>query len=267
MTVDPLRISSLIREAVEAEILPRFQQLADHEIREKNPGDLVTTADIEAEKHLERCLAAALPGSLVIGEEAISRKEKSLAPLEEDRFVWVVDPVDGTSNFAKGKRRFATMVALCRGGEVLAGWIHDPLNDLTAIAETGSGASLNGEALTAAEPVSLDRMTGPMWKKLETTACANAKKGLGVMPRLVRHYVCVGHEYLDLARGTIHFAQYGLLQPWDHAAGVLIHREAGGFAALVKEKTPYRAVKTTGNRLLLAPNEQAWDRLTRLFNS
>jgi len=267
MMPDVARIAELIREAVEAEVLPRFKKLAEGDISEKKPGDLVTTADIEAEVYLERLLMDALPGSLVIGEEAISRQDKTLAPLEEDRPVWVVDPVDGTANFAKGDSCFATMVALCRRGEVLAGWIHDPLSNKTAIAEVGSGAFYAGEPMRVGNPASLAEMTGPMWKKLEKTSQENARKGLGDVPRKIGHYGCVGHEYIHLADGHIDFAQYGLLQPWDHAAGVLLHREAGGFSALVNGERQYRAVQTTGNRLLLAPNEEAWRQLTRLFNS
>jgi len=267
MMLDVERIAGLIREAVETQVLPRFRQLAESDISEKKPGDLVTTADIEAEVQLERLLSDVLPGSLVIGEEAISRKEKTLAPLEEDRPVWVVDPVDGTANFAKGDPCFATMVALCRGGEVLAGWIHDPLSNKTAMAEVGSGAFYGDQKLKVAAPLSLGQLTGPMWKKLEKTSRENAGKGLGDMPRKIGHYGCVGHEYIHLADGHIHFAQYGLLQPWDHAAGVLIHREAGGFSALVNGERQYRAVQTMGNRLLLAPNEETWHQLTRLFNS
>ena len=264
---DIARITHLIREAVEAEILPRYQKLSEADISEKNPGDLVTIADVKTEHLLERLLTETLPGSLVIGEEAVSRNEKSLAALDDNQMVWVVDPVDGTSNFAKGSPCFATMVALCRNGEVLAGWIHDPLNNETGIAEQGSGAFLNGIAIKVDVPTSPDQLIGPMWRKLELASHENVKNGLGVMPKMIKHYGCVGHEYLDMAKGVFHFAQYGLLQPWDHAAGVLIHKEAGGFSALVREKTPYRAVETKQNRLLLAPNEENWDALNRLFNS
>jgi len=268
LNFDVSHITGLIREAVEAEILPRYQKLSEDDISEKNPGDLVTVADVETEYLLERLLSDALPGSLVIGEEAISRKEKTLEPLENDQPVWVVDPVDGTSNFAKGNPTFATMVALCRSGEVLAGWIHDPLNNKTAVAEKGSGAEFDGKSMSVVqEGVPPKDLKGPMWRKLEETSRKNAGKGLGKMPQVIRHYGCVGHEYLDMALGRFQFAQYGLLQPWDHAAGVLIHQEAGGFSALVREKAPYRAVETKGNRLLLAPSEDDWDNLNRLFNS
>jgi len=102
--LNPEKIATIMQEVAQARILPRFQQLSEGEISTKSgPGDLVTIADIEAEEDLTRILKDLLPGSLVIGEEAVSKEEISMGLLAtESDPIWVVDPVDGTNNFAGG---------------------------------------------------------------------------------------------------------------------------------------------------------------------
>jgi fructose-1,6-bisphosphatase/inositol monophosphatase family enzyme len=78
-------------------------------------------------------------------------------------------------------------------------------------------------------------------------------------------YRCVGREYTDLALGELHFAEYGMLKPWDHAAGILIHAEAGGFSAYTEDQTPYRPGPTTRKHLLAAANLNEWQVLRELF--
>jgi fructose-1,6-bisphosphatase/inositol monophosphatase family enzyme len=78
-------------------------------------------------------------------------------------------------------------------------------------------------------------------------------------------YRCVGREYTDLALGELHFAEYGMLKPWDHAAGILIHTEAGGYSSYTKDQTPYRPCPTTRKHLLAAANQTEWRVLKELF--
>src|SRR5215475_5254326 len=101
--LDLARVTSLIEETAGAEILPRFRKLAAGEIREKTPGDFVTVADEAAEARLTPLLSALLPGSLVLGEEAAAADATLLDRLFDTQPVWVIDPVDGTSNFAEGR--------------------------------------------------------------------------------------------------------------------------------------------------------------------
>src|SRR5437879_2711858 len=110
-SVDLERVTGLIEETAALEILPRFRKLAAGDIREKEPGDLVTVADEAAEARLTPLLTALLPGSLVLGEEAAAADPKLLNRLLGDHPVWVIDPVDGTGNFAAGRPAFAVMVA------------------------------------------------------------------------------------------------------------------------------------------------------------
>lgn len=110
---DSLRVAELIRETAAAELLPRFRNLAKSDIRQKRPGDVVTVADEAAEQRLATGLAKILPGVPVVGEEAVE-KDPSLLDLiaRPGETCWIVDPLDGTANFAAGRDRFAIIICL-----------------------------------------------------------------------------------------------------------------------------------------------------------
>ena len=109
--IDVDRITKIIKETADEEVLPRFQKLNEGEVSEKAHGEVVTIADTETERVLTERLAAALPGSHVVGEEAVSEDPRVMDLLEGPEPVWIIDPIDGTSNFAGGKPVFAVMVA------------------------------------------------------------------------------------------------------------------------------------------------------------
>src|ERR1700730_15726265 len=127
MLPDAEKVGRLIAEIAAAEVMPYFQKLGHGDITEKGPGDLVTVADVAAERRLSAVLTDLLPGSLVVGEEAAAADPGVLEALAGDAPVWVIDPIDGTANFAEGKPVFAVMVALVRRGETVMAWIHDPV--------------------------------------------------------------------------------------------------------------------------------------------
>ena len=262
----------LMESVAAREIVPRFRHLGHHDIAEKNPGDLVTTADIEAERALALGLPPLAPESVVVGEEDAATNPTVLAALAGPRPVWLVDPLDGTSNFAHGKPCFAVIVALYQAGEVRAGWIHDPLSGLTAWAMAGKGAWVRDadgvRRLSAAAPAPVAEMEGSLGSGLKKRLTAKRDAGDAETPARMVRYRCVGQEYLDLARGRLHFARYGgRLKPWDHAAGVLMHREAGGFGALIEGPAPYSPRPgIVHGTLLLAPDANAWDALHRVMN-
>ena len=150
--VDIDRVSAIIAAVAAAEIVPRFAKLAKGDIREKGPGDIVTIADEAAEHSMSPRLMELLPGSCVLGEEGAARSPDLLGRLAGDAPVWVIDPIDGTSNFAAGEGDFGVMVALVRHDEVLAGWIYEPRRGEMLTAERGSGAWLDGKRLHVANP-------------------------------------------------------------------------------------------------------------------
>src|SRR5258706_1538626 len=113
--IDVERVDRIIREVARTEIVPRFRMLRAGDIREKSPGNLVTAADMASEAALTRRLGEILPGAVVLGEEAAAEDEGLFGLLAGDAPVWIIDPVDGTINFAHGRPGFAVIVALVSG--------------------------------------------------------------------------------------------------------------------------------------------------------
>ena len=245
------KVSALIREVAEAEILPRFRRLGEDDSWEKGSGSLVTVADQRAEERLGAGLREIVPGSAVVGEEAVEERPELLELLRGDDAVWIVDPIDGTKNFAAGEPRFAVMVAYMVGGETRAAWIHDPIRNLTAAAVEGEGAWLGGARLKVADAVKLARMTGSLGKRLREFPDFAGRFAA------VTNTKCCGADYLAIVQGEIHFAYYRALKPWDHAAGQLLHSEAGGYNARLGG-APYRPGERADDGLLLAPDRKHW---------
>jgi fructose-1,6-bisphosphatase/inositol monophosphatase family enzyme len=266
MRPDIDRVTRLIEEAAAAEIMPRFQRLASGDVREKSPGELVTIADEAVEARLAPLLTSLVPGSIVVGEEAAAADPTLLNRLFEERPVWIIDPVDGTANFAEGRPAFAVMVALVRGVDVRAAWIHDPVNARTAVAQAGEGAWLGGKRLAVARaPDDRKDMAGVLLSGFF------GSRELGRRVEQRRHRVralrsmrCAGLEYLRLASGEMHFSLFTKLMPWDHAPGVLLHREAGGHSAYL-EGGAYEPAATKRSGLLLAPDPDSWQELCDLI--
>ncbi len=250
MVVSPDAVAALVRSAAETEILPRFKNLAAGEVREKAPGQIVTDADVAAEKLLADTLTSLLPGA-VVGEEGVAEDPTRMQALQRPGPVWVIDPVDGTANFVVGNPRFAVIVALVIDGETKLGLIHDPVADHTVFAMAGQGAWEGGKRLLVPVEKPIAEMTGSAKRRSPLADCAGHVGRRG----------SAGQDYLDLARGALDFAYYRGLTPWDHAAGVLIHREAQGYGALLGDR-PYSPVVPYDERLLLAPGRTSWAALS-----
>ena len=136
-------VHALMREAAERAILPRYRTLAAHEIVTKSAydamTDVVTIADHEAEAILGEGLARLLPEASIVGEEAVEADPAVLERLG-DALCWIVDPLDGTNNFAAGKPPFGILIALAEYGETIAGWIYDVLTGRFCHATRDGGA-------------------------------------------------------------------------------------------------------------------------------
>src|ERR1700722_14663407 len=142
---DSQRVADLMRETAAAELLPRFRTLSKDEIREKRPGDIVTVADVASEQRLASGLAKILPGVPVVGEEAVEADPSLVALIgRPGETCWIVDPLDGTANFAAGRDRVAMSVCCVHDAETIGGWILDVPNDRMAAAEKGQGVTLEG---------------------------------------------------------------------------------------------------------------------------
>ncbi|MEV0910403.1 inositol monophosphatase family protein [Streptomyces hokutonensis] len=241
-------VEDAIRKAAAAEIMPRFRQLAAHEIDQKSgPHDLVTDADRNAERHLTQVLGALLPGSVVVGEEAVHADPETYEALQGDASVWIVDPVDGTRQFVRGETGFCTLVALARQGELLASWTYAPARDQLATAVKGGGAFLDGVRLRPGAPdPARDLEVATSHPDYTTDAQKRALLGLWADGVRTRPCGSAGLEYLAIARGELDATAFSWEAAWDHAAGLLLVEEAGG-AHLTLTGEPFRI--TGGNAL------------------
>ncbi|MBK5656500.1 MAG: inositol monophosphatase [Rhizobium sp.] len=242
--------------------MPRFRRVREIEVRTKTSAfDVVTEADELAEQAISAALLRVFPDALIVGEEGTARDATALDRIGTADLAFIIDPIDGTRNFTSGLPLFGTMVAATIRGEIVFGAIHDPVCNDTAFAMRGEGAWLelpDGSRydlkVAAPAPVSqMDAIVGVNFlpEPLRTTVAGNLSK-LGMTAWLR----CAAHEYRMAASGHCHLLFYNKLMPWDHAAGWLLHREAGGYSAHF-DGSPYRPVNLTGG-LLCAPDEASW---------
>ena len=247
-------------------ILPRYKQLGDGDIRSKtSASDLVTIADEESERALASALMALLPGSKVVGEEAIAAAPEALPGLLAHDPVWIVDPIDGTLNFVHGRDAFASVVALVTGGETILGWIHDPLTGRTLWAEKGRGCWRRTSTDEEARVSLPEDVTRPGVDLNSLNAALYDRQFAGTKGAFARNVMhgSAAHDYWALAEGRLHISGYKNLKPWDHAAGVLLHAEAGGYARLM-EGAPYSPVGMGQTGILSAPSQDIWRRVAAL---
>lgn len=229
--IDPETVASFIRETARSVILPRFGALKRDDITEKTPGDFVTIADIEAERRLAALLTEALPGSAVLGEEGAAKDPNLMRLAGGAAPLWIIDPIDGTNNFAHGLPGFSVILAYLEQGAVRAGWLYDPLGERMVWAVLGKGAWSNGTRLeTAKHP---GKISGSAYGK--TFSGERAAKALSRSGHVagIRNQNCSGLEYLSIALGETHFALHSRSLPWDHAAGMLITSKSSGKACFL----------------------------------
>ena len=267
MVIDLDKVTQLLRETAEIDVLPRFRTLSKHDIMEKAPGDIVTVADFEAEKRLTRILREMAPGADIIAEEAASRDALNLENYNSDNATWLVDPVDGTRNFSNGDPTFAIVIAYVERGQTEIAWIHLPIEDLTVIAERGSGAFINGDKrLYISAPPKISEMTGLLnFRALGDDVSVEQVKSRAKTFASLKNFRCAGYDFVELARDRKHFSLYRRLWPWDHAAGTLIYEEAGGHTARI-DAQPYNSLSRVWG-LLSTPNQRSWQEIHEHLSS
>ena len=255
-------IGEIVAGAARAEIMPRFRQIDPAAIRRKTSAfDIVTEADEAAELRIRMALLQAFREAQVIGEEASEKDPALLQQIATADLAFIVDPLDGTKNFVAGLPLFGTMVAATVRGEVVGAIIHDPVCCTTAFALRGEGAWIESSEqpradLRVADAVPVERMdaiagSNFLPEPLRTTVNNNLSKL--AMSSWLR---CAAHEYRMAAAGHCHLLFYNRLMPWDHAAGWLLHREAGGYSAHF-DGSEYRPAHLTGG-LICAPDSESW---------
>jgi len=262
-------VGEVLARAAREEIMPRFQNLTAAQIHRKTSAfDLVTEADEAAEALIATALKAKHPGAIILGEEGTQRDPGVLKTFGSAGLAFIVDPIDGTRNFVAGLPLFGVMAAVTIRGEIVASVIHDPISCDWAYALRNAGAWLERADSTripyhVASPTPLCMMEGVVAPHFlpepqRTHAYASISKiGSWTLLR------CAAHDYRLAAAGHLHFMLYSRIMPWDHAAGWLLHHEAGGYSAHF-DGSPYLPTHADGG-LLCAPDESSWHAIRAEF--
>ncbi len=265
MIINSDKVVALLRQVAAEEVMPRWQHLEEGDVSYKAGDEPVTIADKAAEKALAAGLTALLPGAKVVGEEAVADNRSLLELLRGDDWVWVVDPIDGTRNFSRGKAAFALMIALVRNGTTEGAWIYAPAMESLGLALRGEGAQLDGRVAAVPDnPAPPSGLRGTLHAGQfapRELASRISKRRDRVMAE--RSYGSAGIEYLRLIGGELDFSFFSKLMPWDHAPGCLLLQEAGGVACFTDSGADYNPQRHAGEGLLLAPDREAWNRLHR----
>lgn len=246
-------VATAIRHCEAATVAPRFRQLQDGDVEEKSPGEIVTIADRECEALLAPLLTA-IADVPVVGEEAVSANPHLLNALTASSSCWLVDPIDGTTNFATGSPDYAVMVAYVHRGLTVASWIWVPSIGHMYQAELGAGATCNGETLERTPTqVPFSDLRGVIKTRfLPETVAEQIQRRSKHLGQVVSGTNCAGLDYPHLIEGKIDFLLYWRTLPWDHAPGVLLAAEAG-CGAVRPDSTTYVA-HSSAEGLLVAPD-------------
>jgi myo-inositol-1(or 4)-monophosphatase len=267
LNFDVTDLVEIVREAGRLEIASRFRNLSEADISRKTSDiDLVTQADLAAERHITEALRVRFADALIVGEEAYAADPTILAGLAEAELAFVIDPVDGTFNFAAGSPIFGSILAVVQRGETVAGIICDPLLGDVLVAERGAGAQLRrpdglSRRIAVAAPALLPDMVAAMtWSYLREPLRSQVAANMAKV-RVSMAYGCSAYEYWMVATGRAHFIGSHQMMPWDHLAGTLIHQEAGGHTARF-DGSAYRPGQIEGG-VLSAPDKESWALIRR----
>ena len=196
-----------------------------HEVRYKGEINLVTEADLLSETLITERIRSSFPGHDILTEESPETTNGS-------RFRWIIDPLDGTTNYSHGYPIFCTSIALEVGGEILLGAVYNPMLKELFVAEKGEGASLNGCRLSVSRTEDLNRgllATGfPYDLREDRNNNMNYFKALAMCAQAVRRSGSAALDLAYLAAGRFDGFWELKLMPWDTAAGWLLVTEAGG---------------------------------------
>ena len=253
-------VVALMRQVARDVVMPRFRNLAADEIAEKAADDFVTIADKESELRLSEGLSAILPEAGIIGEEACAT-DPAILDRAGEGLNWIIDPIDGTGNFAAGNPPFGIMVALADAGTTLAGWILDPLTGRLCHALLGGGSHIDGQAVRAKESggdLPVAALAVYFMTAEERADIQRRAEGAFAVVDIPR---CAAEQYPRLVLGQNDVSVFARTLPWDHAAGTLFVNEAGGCCQRL-DGTPY-VIGDLRRGLLGASSPRLWDQAAR----
>lgn len=224
------RLREVVRDVAAAEVMPRYQKVV---AEKKHDGSLFTEADLATQQAFQRLL----PGIVdcpVLGEEMTQAEQEALWH-DHPAGLWVVDPIDGTTNFAHGLPYFALSIALMREGRPQFGVVYLPVLDECFSAAAGQGAWLNGERLPL---VADDKALGDAVASIETKWLSGHLAARVVTVGPFHNHRNFGASTIDwcwLAAGRTDVMLHGGQKLWDYAAGVLILLESGGVVGAIHQ--------------------------------
>ncbi|MCQ1060890.1 inositol monophosphatase [Photobacterium sp. ZSDE20] len=262
------QVIDVIRHASRDIIQSRFRQIGENEIAVKTSStDLVTECDTQVEQALTEGLQPLFPDYVILGEEMVSQQGWDSGVINRLDKVVIIDPIDGTYNFAHGISQCGVMVAVREGNETQLSVLYDPLQDDWVWAIKGQGCFWENKLgaskrlripsrdanLGQISPFLFDaQQRGPI---LELMAGYDRVLSVG----------CSCHEYRNvLFGGATFYLTQRAIKPWDHYAGLLAIEEAGGYAAYL-DGQPVDKVEA-GRNLLVANSEQKWQDLAVKMN-
>jgi len=215
-------------------LLRDFGEVEQLQVSSKGPGDFVSRADLKAEQVLRDELMEARPNYGWLGEES-GAEVKGADPTRR----WIVDPLDGTTNFLHGLPHWAVSIALEHKGEIVAAVVYDPAKDEMFVAEKGSGAWVNDRRIRVSGRRDMLEMifaTGiPFGGNPELPRTLRAIAALTPRTAGIRRWGAAALDLAYVAAGRLDGYWERGLSPWDTAAGLLLVREAGGFAGAIGE--------------------------------
>ncbi|SFR41506.1 inositol monophosphatase family protein [Litoreibacter janthinus] len=259
----------IVRDVAAKEIRPLFRNIDLSDVDSKSaPDDLVTVADRAAELAISVAVRELLPNAAIVGEEAVAADKSVLDHVGAGQVV-VIDPIDGTWNFAHGVATYGVILSVIEDGETVFGLLYDPGYDDWVVATKGKGAwfcDAKGQrrSLTLGPAPEVSDCFGYVGMYLFSKP--QQAKIAAQLPAFRRTQTlrCACHEYRLLAGGAAQFSLTGMLNVWDHAAGALIYQEAGGVARLIDGRA-YHPTMRQGN-LLTASSEALWQKLADMFD-
>ena len=243
------QILELLKQTAAEVITPRFRALAEGDIDQKRPGDYVTVADREAEAYLTGLLRQIHPAAVVVGEETVFLDPSIMRRVPNAEHAFVIDPIDGTSNFVRGKDEHGLILAELRGGVTTRGWIWQPQTGRAYVAERGAGVRMNGEKIVRPYRDRLPLGASSKKKLLGFTAD-------GRLSPVVRSAFAACFDYPALLSGEIDFMYYQSSYPWDHLAGGLMVTEQGGVCRTM-DGVAY-SILSPNKGLLVAADALSW---------
>ena len=225
--VDPNDLKEILYNISKKIIVPSFGNLKSNQITYKNEKDIVTEIDFAVELELSISLTKLVHNADFIGEELYAKNPSILKNYLSDNYCWTVDPIDGTSNFAKSINRFAVMVALTKNKKILQSFIYKPITEEFMYADN-TATFLDNKKIKLNKYTEIQNCIGSIstkyWDEAKKTKLLAIKNKF----RNINSYGSIGCEYFDIALGKRDFALLSRLHPWDHIPGVFIVRKAGG---------------------------------------